>query len=340
MPLMRAQKVDRRVVARHPSEDDGPRARSDVGPGRHAVLTMAHALVLELEGGDPIAGTVRGPSGEPQRFRGWAELQALVGHAAAASEREPVVAVVTLGAFAVLRDGRPVGASAWQSRKARDLLKLLVARRGRPMPRDQVLEALWPNEDPARTSNRLSVALSILRSVLGGERALVRSHGGSLSLDPSRVVVDVERFLRLADSGLALVRAGRRDEADEWLEAARSAYTGEFLEEHPYDDWATPLREEARASYLAVLAALAETAPFAEAVRLRLRILEQDPYDEQALLGLVATLVGGGRLGEARRVHSLYARRMARIGVSAAPFAAESVRRAPTPSRTAVLRPA
>jgi len=40
-------------------------------------------------------------------------------------------AIVTLGRFAVLLAGEPVPLAAWQSRKARDLLKVLAARRGR-----------------------------------------------------------------------------------------------------------------------------------------------------------------------------------------------------------------
>ena len=40
------------------------------------------------------------------------------------------IRVRSLGTFAVLRDGHPVPTSAWQSRKTRDLLKLLVGRAG------------------------------------------------------------------------------------------------------------------------------------------------------------------------------------------------------------------
>ena len=76
----------------------------------------------------------------------------------------------TLGGFRVLRSGIPVSREAWQSKKARDLLKILVARRGRLVSRDEAIETLWPEEDPARTGNRLSVALSTLRSVLDQNR--------------------------------------------------------------------------------------------------------------------------------------------------------------------------
>ena len=90
------------------------------------------------------------------------------------------VAIDALGRFRVLRDGAPVPRSAWRSRKARDLLKMLVARHGRPVSRDALIEALWPEEDPARCANRLSVALSTLRGVLDPERRF-----------------DADRFVRL-----------------------------------------------------------------------------------------------------------------------------------------------
>ena len=82
--------------------------------------------------------------------------------AVAAPPRDPV-RIQALGGFRVLRAGEPVPVEDWQSRKARELLKVLVARRGRAVPREALMEALWPDEDPARLSNRLSVALSTVR---------------------------------------------------------------------------------------------------------------------------------------------------------------------------------
>ncbi len=56
------------------------------------------------------------------------------------------------------------------------------------------------------------------------------------------------------------------------------------------------------------------------ATRYYLRILERDPYDEGAHLGLVAALVAAGRHGEARRRYGFYAAKMEEISVEAAPF--------------------
>ena len=73
---------------------------------------------------------------------------------------QPDIAIRALGEFAVQQQGMIVPRSAWQSRKARDLLKLLIVRRGRPVHREELLAVLWPDEDPSKAGSRLSVALS------------------------------------------------------------------------------------------------------------------------------------------------------------------------------------
>jgi ATP/maltotriose-dependent transcriptional regulator MalT/DNA-binding SARP family transcriptional activator len=255
-----------------------------------------------------------------------AEVAAGLLRAVATPPRDPV-RIQALGGFRVLRAGEPVPAEEWQSRKARDLLKVLVARRGRAVPREALMEALWPDEDPAKLSNRLSVALSTVRTVLDPDR---RHPGDRFVTADKHVValadvpVDVEEFLATAAAGLDRYARGERAEALPLLTAAEGAFAGDFLEDDPYEDWAVSLREEARAAYLAVARTLAraaaEAAEHDQAVRYHLRVLERDAYDEEAHLGLVATLVAAGRHGEARRRYRIYGEQMGELGVEAAPF--------------------
>jgi DNA-binding SARP family transcriptional activator len=56
------------------------------------------------------------------------------------------------------------------------------------------------------------------------------------------------------------------------------------------------------------------------AMRLLLRVLDRDPYDELAHLGVCRALLRGGRHGEARRRHRWYADRMAELGLPAVPL--------------------
>jgi DNA-binding SARP family transcriptional activator len=229
----------------------------------------------------------------------------------------PRVVIRTLGRFEVFVDGRAVAASAWQSRKARDLLRILVARRGQAVPRLELSELLWPDDDPIRTAHRLSVLLSIVRTV-AGPRILV-ADAASVALDLSQIRVDVEELLGDVGHGARLRQRGALAEAQLLLADVVRGYEGEPFADDPYADWAGPLREEARGAYLRavrLLADLAATAGDHDGAATHLaRLIEQDPYDETAHRGLVAVLRRGGRHGEARRAFRRYRAAMVAIGV-------------------------
>ncbi|MER5266114.1 BTAD domain-containing putative transcriptional regulator [Actinosynnema sp. NPDC002837] len=232
----------------------------------------------------------------------------------------PAVSIRTLGGFQVLVRGAAVPATAWQSKKARDLVKILVARRGRPATREALMALLWPDEPPERVANRFSVALSTARLVLDPDRCdrhgIVADHD-QVRLDPAAVDVDVLRFHADAKAGLA----GR---SPALLASAETAYTGDFLEEDPYADWAAELREDTRLTYLQVASALAEHVAAAgdhvATTRYCLRVLERDGYDETAHLTLVRALTAAGSHGEARRRYRAYVSRMREIDVEPSPF--------------------
>jgi ATP/maltotriose-dependent transcriptional regulator MalT len=245
------------------------------------------------------------------------------------AQRHMPVTVMTLGGLRLLREGRPVPVVEWQSKKARDLLKILVSRRGRMTPRELLMETLWSDEAPEKLANRLSVALTTVRTILDPEKRFDAEHfviadKSAVGLDFAHMTVDVEDFLNSAREGFGLGREGRHEEATAMLIAAEETYTGDFLEEDPYEDWSVALREEARATYVSVARSLAGTAleasDYDSAARYYLRLLERDPYDEQAHLGLVRTMNLGGRHGEARRWYRTYVTRMHELGVEPAPF--------------------
>jgi DNA-binding SARP family transcriptional activator len=266
---------------------------------------------------------------QPVRSRLQQFARRLVFGVLSVAEEQAGVAVRCLGAFRVLRAGQPVPVAAWQSKKARTLLKILVARRGRATTRDYLMEVLWPEEPVEVVTRRLSVALATARAVLDPDKRHPPDHFIVADKDALRLMlenlpVDVERFLALADEGLACHREGRLDAARAALQAADALYAGDFLEEDRYQDWAGPLREEARAVYISVARALSEAAVSGgdhdAAVRCYLKILAKDAFDEQAHLGLVAILEREGRYGEARRQYRAYTARMVELQVPAAPF--------------------
>ena len=247
------------------------------------------------------------------------------------SRRTPAVFVRTLGAFQVIRDGTPVPRAAWQSKKARDLLKILIARR-KATSREQLVSVLWPGVSSAKGGNRLSMLLSILRNVLQphANAGPLASDGSVVWLDRNQINVDVEKFLTDAVAALFAHRSGQPD-APGRLMMALAAYTGDFLADDAAQDWAISLTEEVRATHIALLRALAarlrQTGDIDEATHYLLQLLGQDPFDEQAHLDLVSMQLGAGHRGEARRHYHIYVQRMKEIDVQPQPLPQEHHRK-------------
>lgn len=197
------------------------------------------------------------------------------------------------------------------------------------MPREALMEVLWPEGDVGALANRLSVALATVRSVLDPNKRFDPGHfivadNESVGLRIENLQIDVESFLDQAARGFDMKRKGRNTDATRELVGAEAAYTGDFLEEDAYEDWAAPLREQARAAYLHTARVLADESKVLgdsqSAQRYLLRILERDVYDEDAHLELVSTLVCARHHGEARRAYRIYCTRMEEIDVEPAPF--------------------
>lgn len=236
------------------------------------------------------------------------------------------VRIQVLGRFEVLVGGRAVPLTAWRSRQARSLVKILVAHRGRPVARAELTELLWPDDDPQRTGHRLSVLQSTVRGVLDPTRLWpadhhVRADVAGISLDTDHVSIDAEELLRDADHAVQLRRDGAPERARELLVEVAAGYRGGAFGDEPYEQWSDGLREEVRAVWLRSLRCLAELSAAAgdvdQAVTSLVRLLAADPFDESAHRGLVRLLQRAGRHGEAHRAFGRWAHAMASIDAPA-----------------------
>jgi len=214
---------------------------------------------------------------------------------------EPV-RIRLLGGFGVQVGERPAAASAWRLRKARSLVKLLALAPGRRLHREQVLDTLWPDLEPAAASNNLHQALHVARRALASAGATSDSvylRDDQLGLAPAASVwIDVAAF----EAAAADARRRREPAA---YETALELYAGELLPEDRYEDWAAERRESLAAlqrSLLSELARLHETAGALElAIETMRRLLASDPTSEDAHVRLMRLLAGAGRHREALR---------------------------------------
>lgn len=298
--------------------DDPERASLLVEARRAAESLGFGAVAAELAAlggpasGTPSSATGAGPSDTP---------------VASARARRPGSAgiahprVRTLGRFEVLAPGA-AEPSRWSSRKARDALKVLIARRGRAIPREELIELLWPDVDLATARNRLSVVLSMVRNALDPDRRLdsdvLVADRQAVALDLGLVAVDVDAFFTAAGAALAAIERGAPDTAALVADALDLADRGPFLAEDPYADWSTVTRAAVERTHRQLLRAMARATEGVhpdEAVGWWARLVEVDPDDDAALGSLVALLERAGRHGEAAVHRESAARRRRSLGL-------------------------
>jgi DNA-binding SARP family transcriptional activator len=201
------------------------------------------------------------------------------------------IRVHTLGRFEVLRDGEPLEFSRKAPKKTLALLKAIVALGGRNVREQALLDAFWSDEEGDVATRSFTAALHRLRALIGDSGAIVQQ-GGTLSLDGTRVWVDI-----WALEG-ALARTDGRN-ADEVL----SLYRGAFLAEDEGEPWSVMMRERLRSKFINAIAGRArecETAgQFETALECYLRGLDADPVIEQFYQGLMRCYARLDRKSEA-----------------------------------------
>ena len=174
------------------------------------------------------------------------------------------------------------------------------------MPRDELIELLWPDDDGdrARLSARLSVQLSTVRRLLDGG---VIADRDSVRLDLAEVHLDLADF----------ERAVIDDHVDDLLTIHRD----EFLPEEAYAQWAIDRRDWARSMTIKALRARAADATQegdeATTIASLRRLLQLDEYDVDGHHGLIAALQRTGELGEAQRARNRYRAAMDHLGIDA-----------------------
>ena len=187
-----------------------------------------------------------------------------------------------LGRFEVLVDSQPVPADAWAQRRAADLVKLLALAPGHRLPRDEVLEVLWPRLGADAAASNLHKAASYARRALG-DRGAVVLRGGVVELAPAaEVTTDVERFERGDDS----------------------AYGGDLLPDERYEQWTLGPRARLRERRLALL----------RSERRWDDVLREDPADEDAHRALMRRHVASGDKPAAARQFRLLRDELSRLG--------------------------
>jgi ATP/maltotriose-dependent transcriptional regulator MalT len=127
-------------------------------------------------------------------------------------------------------------------RKVLALLCFLVARPNMAAARDQVVDALWPDQDPAAASNSLNQTVYFLRRVFEPtyvddlSPGYLRHETDLIWLDPGLVSAESE-ICRLA------IEEARRSSVWASVELVSRSYRGRFALDFEYEEWSTSYRD-------------------------------------------------------------------------------------------------
>lgn len=215
-----------------------------------------------------------------------------------------------LGAFEAYRGEERIAPRTFRTRQALSLLKILLDERGRTVPRERLVGALWPDSDPDAGRHSLQVAVAAVRAALEPElrrgtasRYVVTEDRGYRLVDDG-VQVDVDALLRAARAGARAEREGDDHAAIDAYRIATSLYHGDYLAEDEAAEWALPTRERIREAYLDASLRLGRllttSAACDEAVAVLERALTVDPLREELYQQLMHA-----HLAARRRSHAL-----------------------------------
>jgi DNA-binding SARP family transcriptional activator/TolB-like protein/Tfp pilus assembly protein PilF len=161
-----------------------------------------------------------------------------------ATSTQSELQIYLLGTTRILVDGVPIEDRAWTRRKSKALVKLLALAPHHQLHREQLMESLWPEQEPELAANNLNKVLHAARRALepqlknGVDSRFLSTHEQQLILHvPGGFWIDVIAFEQQAQVAL--------QGADVFAyETALALYTGTLLEEDRYEDWAVARREQ------------------------------------------------------------------------------------------------
>src|SRR5262245_55904650 len=219
--------------------------------------------------------------------------------------------VFLAGRVALESNGVVLDETRFPGRQGRLLFAYLVAEEGRPVPRDEIADALWGETPPATSDKALAVLASKLRGLLAeagvdGGTALTSAFGSYRLELPDGTWVDIlAAAAALREAETALVR-GDVDQAKEAATQAESLARPTFL---PGEEggWVEGKRRELAETRRRALSCLAEAAlrsgDAAEAATRAEETIALEPYRETGYRQLMAAHAAAGNRAEALRVY-------------------------------------
>jgi LuxR family maltose regulon positive regulatory protein len=208
-------------------------------------------------------------------------------------------------------------------RKVLALLCLLLTRTRFAATREEVLDAIWPDLEPATALNSLNQTVYFLRRVF--EPSFVEdTTPGYVGQNGETVWLDVELVQTRSRRCRELIRAMGASPDPEAVAQLVEEYHGRFALDFLYDDWSATYRDSLHASFLRIVeAALRQdtnSGQYTRGILLAQRAMDAEPESEEIHLALLRLYRLSGSLAAAAEQYEHYAKAQRDLGLEPEAF--------------------
>ena len=224
----------------------------------------------------------------------------------------PGIRIESFGQFNILCNNKVVDNKAFEGAKPVLLLKSIVLHGSKDIPKEILIDDLWPKATAKAGDKNFKINLHRLRKAIEPHPknefgyAYIIQKAGLISLDPELVTIDVDEFIAFGAKAVENERNNNLETALEFYEKVVEIYKGDYFAEEPYLEWVSRKRDLFRARYIELLQKKAmvheELDQIEKAVKTWNLVLDADPYFETAYQNLMILYADSGRKNKAMDV--------------------------------------
>ena len=225
----------------------------------------------------------------------------------------PRLWIQTLGALQVFRGDSHMKETEWDRNQPKKLLEAIISYGGRSIPKEILIDELWPEDSPGGAERNFKTTLQRLRKSLEPSihkefsSSYVHLHDNLVHLDSELCQVDAEMFLSILRMAEEKEKKGETKGALSLYAEALEIYKGDFLPEELYAPWADKKREELKRGFIELLNRMAHLHEKQGAVRKAIdcyqKVIQEDPLLEEAYQKLMTFYSSKGMYNDALRIY-------------------------------------
>ena len=219
---------------------------------------------------------------------------------------------------------RTISDSERASQKRWVLLEYLILHRDRVIPKEEIIDILWPGGEVDAPANTLKTLIHRVRASLdalgpGIGKDLILCQGGVYFWNSrATTLLDTEEF----DRCYAAAHSARTPaEALQWSLRALAIYSGDFLPRASGELWVVSYAAHYRTKFIELCREVSEPMTtqkrYTELIALLERATSIEPYEEELHISLIRAMIAAGRREEAMQHYNNFtALLMRQLGVA------------------------